>query len=78
MRDTNFGLNRAFLLGAAVLSLVLPLLRVTSPFFKTVVYASALPPQADLASVLAPSRAAGLLSVLFPVYAAGTPTAGLD
>ncbi|MCX6567542.1 MAG: hypothetical protein NT147_00630, partial [Candidatus Aminicenantes bacterium] len=66
MRDTNFGLNRAFLLGGAALSLVLPLLRVTSPFFKTVVYASALAPQADPAAALAPSSAPGLFDVLFP------------
>jgi hypothetical protein len=71
MRDTNFGLNRAFLLGGAVLSLVLPFLRITSPFFKTVVYASAVPPQAGPAAVLAPSGAPGLFDVLFPVYAAG-------
>lgn len=71
MRDTNFGLNRAFLLGGAVLSLVLPFLRVTSPFFKTVVTASAIPSQADPAAVLAPSGAPGLFDVLFPVYAAG-------
>lgn len=71
MRDPNFGLNRAFLLGAAGLSLVLPLLRVPSPFFKTVVTASALPSQTDPAFVLAPSSAAGLLDVIFLVYAAG-------
>jgi len=71
MRDTNFGLNRAFLLGGAVLSIVLPFLRITSPFFRTVVHASAIPLQADPAALLAPSRAPGLFDALFPVYAAG-------
>jgi hypothetical protein len=71
MRDTNFGLNRAFLLGGAVLSLALPLLRVTSPFFKTVVYASSFPPPANPATVLAPPNAPGLLDFLFLIYIAG-------
>jgi hypothetical protein len=69
MRDTNFGLNRAFLLGAAALSLVLPLLRIRSPFFTTVLDASALRPQADLVSALPPSRTGGPLDVLIVVYA---------
>ena len=71
MKDTNFGLNRAFLLGAAAFSLVLPLLRVTSPFFTTVLDVSALAPGADVFS--APARSAGpaWLNVLFLVYAAG-------
>ena len=33
-RETFFALNRAYLLGAAVLSLGLPLLRVPSPFVR--------------------------------------------
>lgn len=71
MRDTNFGLNRAFLLGGAALSLALPLLRVTSPFFKTVVYASTFPPPANPATVLASPDVPGLFDFLFLIYIAG-------
>ncbi len=46
-RETCFALNRAYLVGAAVLSLALPLARVTSPFFTTVVYASPMSPVID-------------------------------
>jgi hypothetical protein len=70
-QDTFFALNRAFLLGGAGLSLVLPLLRVPSPFFKTLVYASAFRSQTDAASVLAPSRGPGHPNALLLVYAAG-------
>ncbi len=70
-RETFFALNRVFLLGSAVLSLVLPLLKVPSPFFKTVVYASALPAYAGTAAVAPPARDAGLPGVLPIVYAAG-------
>ena len=70
-RDTFFALNRAFLLGAAALSLALPLLRVPSPFFETVVHSSALPVYADPSAINAPTRGAGLLDVLSVVYAAG-------
>ncbi|RPI99553.1 MAG: hypothetical protein EHM31_09955, partial [Candidatus Aminicenantes bacterium] len=70
-RETFFALNRVFLLGSAALSLALPLLRVPSPFFKTVVYASALPAYAGTAAVAPPARDAGLLGVLSIVYAAG-------
>jgi hypothetical protein len=70
-RETFFALNRVFLLGSAALSLVLPLLKVPSPFFKTVVYASALPAYAGTAAVASPARDAGLLGVLPAVYAAG-------
>ena len=70
-RETFFALNRVFLLGSAALSLVLPLLKVPSPFFKTVVYASALPAYAGTAAVAPPARDAGLLGVLPVVYAAG-------
>jgi hypothetical protein len=65
MRDTNFGFNRAFLLGSAVLSLVLPLVQVTSPFFKTVVPASA------LGYPVSPSPVSGLPDYLVFTYAAG-------
>ncbi|HMA53136.1 MAG TPA: M56 family metallopeptidase [Acidobacteriota bacterium] len=70
-RETFFALNRAFLLGSAALSLALPLLRVPSPFFETVVYASALPEYRDAAAFAAPTRDAGLLEVLSVVYIAG-------
>ena len=70
-RETFFALNRAFLLGSAVLSLGLPLLRVPSPFFKTVVYASTVPIYGDAAGLADPTRGAGLLDILSVVYAAG-------
>jgi hypothetical protein len=71
VRDTNFGLNRAFLVGAAVLALVLPIVRVTSPFFKTVVPSSALAMNSgpDLGTAAGP--AAGGLGPLVIAYAAG-------
>ncbi len=76
MKDTNFGLNRAFLLGSAAFSLILPVVRVPSPFFKTVVHASspALPTAAEAAPVAGAARAIGLSDVLLAVYA---PVAGL-
>ena len=46
-RETCFALNRGYLVGAAVFSLALPLARVTSPFFTTMVTASPLPPIID-------------------------------
>jgi BlaR1 peptidase M56 len=69
-RETFFALNRAFLLGAAALSLALPLLRVQSPFFVTVIDAAALP---DLAVrfAAAPSPGLRLLDVLAIIYGAG-------
>jgi len=70
MKDTNFALNRAFLLGSAALSLVLPLLRVTSPFFTTVVRVDALGPREALAPS-PPPGGPGWLEVLFVAYAAG-------
>ncbi len=70
-RETFFALNRAFLLGSAALSLALPLLRVPSPFFRTVVYAPALPIYGDTAALADPTRGTGLLDVLSVVYAAG-------
>ena len=73
MKDTNFALNRAFLMGSAALSLLLPLARVPSPFIKTVTYSPspALPIAAEAASV---ARSAPVLepgAVLLAVYAAG-------
>jgi len=73
MKDTNFGLNRAFLLGSAVFSLFLPLVEVPSPFFKTVVHASssALPITAEAAPVAGAARVMGITEVLLAVYATG-------
>lgn len=71
-RETFFALNRAFLLGAAGLSLVLPLLRVESPFFETVVYATALREAPAPAAVIAGPRGFGPPDVLAVVYVAGT------
>jgi len=71
MRETSFALNRAYLLGAAALSLGLPLVRVTSPFFTTVVPPSALRTMADPAAALPPPSAAGLHQALLFVYIAG-------
>jgi len=71
MKDTNFGFNRAFLLGAAVLSLSLPLFRVTSPFFTTVVDAPALWIGPGPAAAVPAPPEAGLLDYAFFAYAAG-------
>jgi len=70
-RETFFALNRAYLLGAAVLSLGLPLLRVPSPFVRTVVYSPALPVSVDTAAAAAPSQSIGLPDILSVVYLAG-------
>lgn len=70
-RETFFALNRAFLLGAAVLSLGLPLLRVPSPFVRTVVYSRALPVSVDTAAAAAPSQSIGLPDILSVAYLAG-------
>lgn len=70
-RETFFALNRGFLLGAAGLSLSLPLLRIPSPFLATVVEASGLPSPAVPAAVAAPARGAAPLDILLLVYAAG-------
>ncbi|MCK7460909.1 MAG: hypothetical protein MZU84_01950 [Sphingobacterium sp.] len=59
-RETFFALNRALPSGAAVLSLGLPLLRVPSPFVRTVVYSPALPVSMDTAAAAAPSQSIGL------------------
>ena len=70
-RETFFALNRAFLLGSAALSLTLPFLRVPSPFFETVVTASALPAYTDTATVTTSPLGVGLLDILSVVYVAG-------
>jgi hypothetical protein len=72
-RETFFALNRAFLLAGASLSLVLPLLRVPSPFFKTIVYAAA--SQAGPVELAGPTSASptpGAPDLLAAVYLAGT------
>jgi len=70
-RETFFALNRAYLLGAAALALALPLLRVESPFFETVVYAGPLHDYAGPSAISIPSRGIGLPDILPVVYAAG-------
>jgi hypothetical protein len=70
-RETFLALNRAFLLGAAFLSLGLPLLRVRSPLFETVVYAAALPDHAFRTSLAAPPKGLGPWDILAGFYAAG-------
>jgi hypothetical protein len=70
-RETFFALNRVFLLGAAALSLALPLLRVPSPFLKTVVSASALSSPPDAAGGVIPPRSGGFFDLLLVIYAAG-------
>jgi hypothetical protein len=70
-RETFFALNRAYLLGAAVLSLGLPLLRIPSPFVRTVVYSRALPVSVDTAAAAAPSPGIGLPDILAVAYLAG-------
>ncbi|NLH77601.1 MAG: hypothetical protein GX465_11240 [Acidobacteria bacterium] len=74
-RDANFALNRAFLVGAAVLSLGLPLVRITSPFVTTVVPAEALAALPAATPVPAPSPGPGPLDVLFAAYIAGAAVA---
>jgi len=71
-REAFHLLNRFYLLGAAVLSMILPLVRVTSPFFTTVVAPDTPAAAADSAALLAalpPSN--DLPSILFSVYLAG-------
>ena len=71
-RETFFALNRAFLLAGAGLSLVLPLVRVPSPFFKTVISAAALHASTVEAAQAGPSFGrADLPDILLLVYAAG-------
>ncbi len=73
-KDTNFALNRAFLLGSAALSLVLPLVRVPSPFGETVIHSPS--PALSIStegavSVARTAPAADLADALLVVYAAG-------
>ncbi|MHB8093677.1 MAG: M56 family metallopeptidase [Candidatus Aminicenantales bacterium] len=72
-KDTNFALNRAFLVGSAALSLVLPLARVPSPFVRAVVHspvpALSFSEEAARAAVSAPALEPA--DVLLAVYAAG-------
>ncbi|MCU0244237.1 MAG: hypothetical protein MUE80_05760 [Acidobacteria bacterium] len=75
MRDANFGLNRVFLLGSAVLSLGLPLFRIESPFFTTVVPAEALAALPAAPPVPASSPGPGPLEILFAAYIAGAGVA---
>jgi hypothetical protein len=71
-RETFFALNRAYLLAAAILALGLPLLRIPSPFSKTVIYAPPLPVFLDPAAAGAASpHGPGLLDILSVAYAAG-------
>jgi hypothetical protein len=70
-RETFFALNRAYLLGAAALALALPLLRVESPFFETVVYAGPLHDYAGPSAISIPSRGIGLPDILPVVYVVG-------
>jgi len=71
-REAFHLLNRFYLLGAAVLSLALPLIRVTSPFFTTVVPPGSATVPADTALLppgLSPSPDGP--SILLSVYLAG-------
>ncbi|MFO7733693.1 MAG: M56 family metallopeptidase, partial [Candidatus Aminicenantes bacterium] len=70
-RDTNFALNRAYLMGSAALSLVLPLVHVTSPFFEKTVPASALGFRAFPAAEAAAATAAGPADILSIAYISG-------
>jgi len=71
-RETFFALNRAYLLGAAALALALPLLRVPSPFFTTVIDPSPLAiPLDPVAAGPASAPGVGLSDILAAAYAAG-------
>ncbi len=70
-RETFFALNRAYLVGAAALSLVLPLLHVTSPFFKTIIHASPLPSFIDKTSPGPLPTGAKPVDLLLAAYVAG-------
>ncbi len=71
LRKETFHLfNRVYLLAAAALSLALPLVRMTSPFFTTVIPASALESSRSVAP-LRPPTSIDPLSVLLLVYLAG-------
>ena len=70
-RETFFALNRAYLLGAAALSLAMPLLHIPSPFFETVVYAGPLTDYAGPSAFSVPSRGIGLPDILSVVYVVG-------
>ena len=69
-RETCFALNRGFLLGGAALSLALPLLRVPSPFFETVIYASAISPGtgAPAVGVAAQGPGPSVQGILLGIY----------
>jgi hypothetical protein len=73
-KDANFAFNRAFLLGSAALSLVLPIARVTSPLLTTVVASPSpsLPLEAGVPGPGIPAAAAlDPARILLAVYAAG-------
>ena len=72
-RETFFTLNRIYLLAAAVLSLLLPLFRLPSPFFQTVIVlpASVAAQPALAAAVGAATPFLTPLSVLLLVYLSG-------
>jgi hypothetical protein len=70
-RETFFALNRAYLLGAAGLSLALPLLRVPSPFLTTVIYAARPAAAFDPGPIPASPSGFGLLEFLGVAYLAG-------
>lgn len=70
-RETFFALNRAFLMAGAALSLALPLLRVPSPFFRTVVRPPAFSVPIGPAAGPVPSPAPGAPDILAAAYFAG-------
>jgi hypothetical protein len=72
-RETFFALNRAFLLAGGALSLVLPLLRVPSPFFRTVVTTPELgaPLEPGAAVAAAPAHGPAAPGILALAYVAG-------
>ena len=70
-REAFHGLNRAYLLGAAIVSLALPLVRVTSPFFTKVVASGAAAPPGPFAPAGAPAASPGGPPLLLAAYLAG-------
>jgi hypothetical protein len=70
-RETSFALNRVYLVSAACLSIVLPLIKMTSPFFTTVVVSHPLDFGAAGPPIPGSSPSMDPLRIVFFVYLGG-------